>query len=96
MSNKRKRNRGKIVIFLLFITLFYGVFVGLKKYKYHNTTSSLLTQSQIDDMEFGEDDTEKMDTPQTIKTVEKDKCTPPEWAIKMGHKDMWLEHHGCK
>jgi len=37
-----------------------------------------------------------MDTPQTIKTVEKDKCTPPEWAIKMGHKDMWLEHHGCK
>lgn len=23
-------------------------------------------------------------------------CTPPQWAINIGHKDMWLEHHGCK
>ena len=28
-------------------------------------------------------------------TADKD-CTPPQWAIDIGHKEMWLEHHGCK
>lgn len=23
-------------------------------------------------------------------------CTPPQWAIDMGHRDIWLEHNGCK
>jgi len=23
-------------------------------------------------------------------------CTPPQWAIDMGHKELWKEHHGCK
>jgi len=30
------------------------------------------------------------------KIVEDKDCTPPQWAIELGHKDMWLEHHGCK
>jgi len=30
------------------------------------------------------------------KPVEDKDCTPPQWAIDMGHKDMWLEHNGCK
>ena len=23
-------------------------------------------------------------------------CTPPDWAVKMGHADMWKLHHNCK
>jgi hypothetical protein len=23
-------------------------------------------------------------------------CTPPEWAVKMGHAEMWKLHHNCK
>ena len=23
-------------------------------------------------------------------------CTPPDWAVKMGHADMWKMHHGCQ
>ena len=30
------------------------------------------------------------------KAVEDKDCTPPQWAIDIGHKEMWLEHHGCK
>ncbi len=25
-----------------------------------------------------------------------DECTPPDWAIKIGHAEMWKLHHGCK
>ncbi|MCX7169052.1 MAG: DUF4395 domain-containing protein [Proteobacteria bacterium] len=25
-----------------------------------------------------------------------DKCTPPDWAIAMGHRDMWKLHNNCK
>lgn len=25
-----------------------------------------------------------------------DKCTPPDWAIAMGHKEMWKLHNNCK
>lgn len=30
-----------------------------------------------------------------INHIIKSECTPPAWAIKIGHKDMWLKHHGC-
>ena len=23
-------------------------------------------------------------------------CQPPQWAIDMGHKEMWKKHHGCE
>lgn len=23
-------------------------------------------------------------------------CTPPDWAVAMGHADMWKLHHNCK
>ena len=32
----------------------------------------------------------------SAKIVKDKDCTPPQWAIDLGHKDMWLEHHGCK
>jgi hypothetical protein len=25
-----------------------------------------------------------------------DGCTPPDWAVKMGHGEMWKLHHNCK
>ena len=36
----------------------------------------------------------------TTKVVKEDKkkgeCTPPQWAIDMGHREMWKKHHNCK
>lgn len=34
----------------------------------------------------------------SIPSKESDKkdCTPPQWAIDMGHREMWKEHNGCK
>lgn len=95
-ADKSKRsNTSKFLLLIFFIILFYGVFYGLKTYKYHNTTNSNLTQEQIDEQEFGtEDDDETTNTQDTKKP--KKECTPPQWAIDMGHKEMWLEHHGCK
>ena len=30
------------------------------------------------------------------KKVKDDKeCTPPSWAVAIGHRDMWLKHHNC-
>jgi len=52
MPKKKKSLKSKFIILLLFFVMFYGVFYSLKTYKYHNTTSSNLTQEQIDDMEF--------------------------------------------
>ena len=25
-----------------------------------------------------------------------DECTPPDWAVQMGHADRWKLHHNCK
>jgi hypothetical protein len=25
-----------------------------------------------------------------------DECTPPDWAVKMGHTEMWKQHHNCQ
>jgi hypothetical protein len=88
----------KFFMLLLFAILFYGVYYGLKTYKYHGTTSSNLTQEQIDDMEFDEDDSSSEDENQNNNTETKQtdtKCKAPQWAIDMGHEDRWLKHHGC-
>lgn len=42
----------------------------------------------------------KQESPQasiTIPTTSDDKdCTPPDWAVKMGHAEKWKLHHNCK
>lgn len=39
---------------------------------------------------------EKQTPPPTASdTEEEDPCTPPQWAIDMGHGEMWKLHHGC-
>ena len=30
------------------------------------------------------------------KENNKKDCTPPQWAIDMGHREMWMKHNGCK
>jgi len=36
--------------------------------------------------------------PPTVQenSVLNDKCTPPDWAVAMGHSDMWKLHNNCK
>ena len=95
MPKKTKSYKGKYLTLLFFVFLFYGVFIGLKTYKYHGTTTSNLTQTQIDDKEFSQDDEVEMETENEKLSNLKDNCTPPQWAIDMGHKEMWIQHH-CK
>jgi hypothetical protein len=42
----------------------------------------------------------KQDSPVAVEgqtpAVTSDDCTPPDWAVKMGHAEMWKLHHNCK
>jgi len=80
---KRENKRNKFSMFILFLFLFYGTYYYMKEYKY-------VTESQLEAKEF--------ETLKPIKNESKQnkECEPPQWAIDMGHKEMWLEHHGCK
>lgn len=80
MPKEKKSNKNKYFLIVFFIIVFYGIFYSLKTYKYHNTTNSNLSQEQIDAMEFEEEEDTK-------------DCNPPQWAIDIGHKEMWIEHH---
>ena len=31
-----------------------------------------------------------------LEAASSDDCTPPDWAVKMGHAEMWKLHHNCK
>lgn len=84
----------KFLMLFLFIIIFYGLFYGLKTYKYDGRTSSNLTQEQKDEMEFDKGETKSVILEKT-KEGQAD-CEVPQWAIELGHKDMWLKHHGCK
>jgi hypothetical protein len=34
--------------------------------------------------------------PAAAKAAADDKCTPPDWAVKIGHAEMWKLHNNCK
>jgi hypothetical protein len=35
--------------------------------------------------------------PEAVRPTAGDgKCTPPDWAVAMGHADMWKLHNNCK
>lgn len=34
-------------------------------------------------------------TQETPPETAADACTPPDWAVKMGHGEMWKKHHDC-
>jgi len=95
VSQEKKSLMPKLLTIVLYGIIFYGIFWGLKTYKYDGYTTSKLTQAQKDEMEFEQEDDE--DTANTKEEAKTNKdCTPPQWAIEIGHRDMWLEHHGCK
>ena len=101
MPEEKKSLMPSFVGVVFYAFLFYGIFWGLKTYKYDGFTTSKLTQEQKDAMEFEndeEDSQESVEVASTEKSSKADKkdCTPPQWAIEIGHKDMWLKHHGCK
>lgn len=35
-------------------------------------------------------------TQETPPLAANDECTPPDWAVKMGHGEMWKKHHHCE
>ncbi|VAY87198.1 hypothetical protein MNB_ARC-1_735 [hydrothermal vent metagenome] len=95
VPQKNKNLLSKFVLVALYLVLFYGLFYGLKTYKYDGYTSSLITQAQKDAMEFGNMDDENEDNNNEVINKNND-CDAPQWAIDMGHEDMWLKHHGCQ
>ena len=103
MPAEKKSLMPKFVAILLYVGVFYGIFWGLKTYKYDGYTSSKVTQEQRDAAEFADEEDNDKSADASTKVAKKDvkndtkkDCTPPQWAVDMGHKDMWLEHHGCK
>ncbi len=38
----------------------------------------------------------KNDMKNNEENIENKICEVPDWAIAIGHKDLWKEHHGCK
>ena len=81
LSENKKSNKNKYLALAISIILFYSIFQILK-IKYNDSTTSNLTQRQKNSIEPN-------------KTTDKD-CQPPQFAIDMGHQEMWLKHHGCK
>ena len=96
MPKEKKSLMPKFTAILLYAGAFYAIFWGLKTYKYDGYTTSKLTQEQRDAMEFANEEADSEDSTETTATKSKKDCTPPKWAIEIGHKEMWLEHHGCK
>ena len=78
---KNKINTNKIILLSIFIGLFSITHSVLKNYKYNNDSSQL----------------ERTTNPKTIEITKKQSdCQVPQFAIAMGHEEIWKEHHGCK
>ncbi len=103
---KRGSRVQKAAVLAAFALISIGMYQTLKVYKYNNFQPKL---SQVDKedlemmiegvaadpMKFKTQSSETSASKTTVKTAEKD-CEVPQWAVAMGHRDMWLEHHGCK
>ncbi len=80
-KNKMENKKGKALLLLGFVALFLGTYYMLKDYKYNNhSTQTLQTNVQQNNLLKEEDEN----------------CNPPQWAIDIGHGELWKEHHGCK
>lgn len=54
---------------------------------------SLLSDTR--DIEFLQGDTASTTEPEPAAPASNE-CTPPDWAVAMGHADKWKLHHNCK
>ena len=100
---KRGSMLQKVMVLVLFAFLSVGMYQTLKVYKYHNFQPRL-SQTDKEDLEMMIEDVADA-APARPKLAAATKssgtqggkdCTPPEWAIKMGHEALWKEHNGCK
>ncbi len=99
---KRGNALQKVTVLVLFALLSVGIYQTLKIYKYHNFQPQL-SQADKENLEMMIEDVAdeapakpKLAVATPAHTIKNDKdCTPPQWAIAMGHKALWKEHHGC-
>ncbi len=101
--------RGLVV--LGFVGMVWGTFTVLTEYKYssHASTSKMIAAKMeasgsmipIPSKITPAQTMQKMPANVSEKTASTEtkksdkKCEVPEWAIKMGHREMWLKHHDC-
>ena len=76
----------KFIALTLIAILFSSTYIILKEARYTHIVDVEFEKSLQEDDDFinANDDEE----------VNKD-CIPPQWAIDMGHRDMWKKHNGC-
>ena len=92
VSSKQETAKGGFIVLLVFVALFYGTYYGLKEYKYFPKVEHISKAKEAKNI--ATEQTNKVII--TKKSEETKDCTPPQWAIDMGHRDIWLEHHDCK
>jgi hypothetical protein len=72
--------------------LFGGLYYNLKEYRYSPIRDKQFAQEVAEDEAF----LNKDEAQEEVNNNQNKDCTPPKAVIAMGHKDMWLKHHGCK
>jgi len=99
------------MIVLGFVGMVWGTFVVLTEYKYssHASTSKMIAAKMeasasmvpipnkatpAQTMQQAPVKVVEKTAPTETKKSAKD-CEVPGWAIKMGHREMWLKHNGC-
>jgi len=95
----QKPKRANPIVMLLVAAGFLAAsYYGLKLTKYAPSKADIAFQQELEEDNAFISGEEKEETPakETNNTSTNKDCTPPQWAIDMGHKEMWLEHHGCK
>jgi hypothetical protein len=89
----QKPKRLNSVVAVVFVSiLFSGLYYSLKAYRYTPIQDKQFAKELAEDEAFlSEEDSEDK-----AQNSVKEDCTPPKAVVAMGHKEMWLEHHGCK
>ena len=75
-----QNNKWKLFLLFVFMVLFSSIYYYLNTYKYGNDKNIIIANEVKEIIE---------------KTSIKADCYPPQWAIDMGHKEIWIKHN-CK
>ena len=97
MGWQKPKRLNPIISILLISILFGGLYYNLKEYRYSPIRDKAFAQEVADDEAFLNGEDKENSTVEDINSSTSSKdCTPPQFAIDMGHKEIWLKHHGCK
>ncbi len=104
---KRGNIWAKVALLTAYAVLFAGSYQALVHWKYTDTASQMTAaeRSGLEQMIAGS--STPASPPTSVATVpapsesaaaQKDAtdCTPPQWAVAMGHKELWKKHHHCE